>query len=97
MRVPLSHCSASSATMMVSYGGMTETRKKRGPNLNFFQADLWLVSETREVMEHFKPLFSSGTSDPADTAAQSIGPRHYLEVTAFGELPSEAGSLPASQ
>ena len=33
--------------------------------MNFFFENLSLVPETREVMEHFKLLFGSGTSDLA--------------------------------
>ena len=33
--------------------------------MNFFFENLSLVPETREVMEHFKLVFGSGTSDLA--------------------------------
>ena len=44
---------------------LSETREKRGSDLNFFLIDLRLVPEKSAPKEHFKPLFSSGTSDPA--------------------------------
>ena len=34
-----------------------------GGKVNFFFENLSLVPETREVMEHFKLVFGSGTSD----------------------------------
>ena len=36
-----------------------------GGKVNFFFENLSLVPETREVMEHFKLVFGSGTSDLA--------------------------------
>ena len=39
--------------------------RKRGEKVNFFFENLSLVPETREVMEHFKLVFGSGTSDLA--------------------------------
>ena len=39
--------------------------RKRGEKVNFFFEDLSLVPETREVKEHFKLVFGSGTSDLA--------------------------------
>jgi len=46
-------------------------------------------------MEHFKPLFSSGTSDPAKIRPLKVwlAPRHYLEVASFWEIPSKALSV----
>ena len=33
--------------------------------VNFFPLNFWFVTNTREVMEHFKLLFGSGNSDLA--------------------------------
>ena len=33
--------------------------------MNFFPLNFWFVTNTREVMEHFKLLFGSGNSDLA--------------------------------
>ena len=39
--------------------------EKRDLKVIFCSKDLRLVPETREVMEHFKLVFGSGTSSPA--------------------------------
>ena len=39
--------------------------RKRGEKVNFFFENLSLLPETRQVMEHFKLVFGSGTSDLA--------------------------------
>ena len=41
--------------------------------MNFFFENLSLVPETREVMEHFKLVFGSGTSDLAKIRPLKIG------------------------
>ena len=38
---------------------------KKGGRISIFQVDLRFEPETSAPKEHFEPLFSSGTSDPA--------------------------------
>ena len=45
---------------------LTATKGKRVPKVIFFSKDLSLLPETRQVMEHFKLVFGSGTSDPVE-------------------------------
>jgi len=51
------------------------SREKRGGRISiFFQVDLRLVPKTSAAKEHFKPLFSSGTSDPAKIRPLKVCP-----------------------
>ena len=54
-------------SMVVSDELPKASSKERGGGgkVNFFFENLSLVPETREVMEHFKLVFGSGTSDLA--------------------------------
>ena len=61
--------------------------RKRGEKVIFFFENLSLLPETREVKEHFKLVFGSGTSDLAKIRPlKNRDPRHYLEVIALWEL-----------
>ena len=59
-----------------------------GGKVNFFFENLSLVPETRQVMEHFKLVFGSGTSDLAKIRPIKIGtPQISSQVSPYGILP----------
>ena len=43
----------------------SKERLERGEKVIFFPLNFWFVTNSRQVMEHFKLVFGSGTSDLA--------------------------------